>query len=55
VARDLVDGDWVALAEEVYGGGMYGVCKVLARTCCEVGGLQDGRLAVYEDVYYTAL
>jgi hypothetical protein len=55
VTRDPVHGDWVALAEEVCGGGVYSACQFLAGTCCEAGGPQDGGLVVREDVYRTAL
>jgi hypothetical protein len=55
VAWKLVNGDWVALAEEVCGGGMYIACQFLAGACREVGGLQDGGLVVCEDVYRMAL
>jgi hypothetical protein len=55
VAWDPVNGDWVALVEEICGSGMYVACQFLAGACCEVGGPQDSRLVVSEDIYHIAL
>jgi hypothetical protein len=55
MARDPVDSDGVALAEEVCGGGVYAACQFLAGSCCEVGRSQYGGLVVREYVYFTAL
>jgi hypothetical protein len=55
VAQDPVNGNWVALAQEVCGSGIYVVCQFLARASRKAGGPQDGRLVVREDVYCTAL
>jgi hypothetical protein len=55
VAQDPVNSDWVALVEEVCGSGVYVACQFLARACHEAGGLQDGGLVIYEDVYHMAL
>jgi hypothetical protein len=55
VAQDPVNGDWVALVEEVCGSGIYVAYQFLAGACRKVGGLQDSGLVIREDVYHMAL
>jgi hypothetical protein len=55
VAWDPVNGDWVALAEEVCGSSVYIAYQFLAGACHQAGGPQDGGLVVCEDIYHIAL